>query len=346
MEGVAKFDGNGDRWSSIYTAENRTLAYNNTHAIAFDEAADIWVGHIRNGVSRYSKAENRWIHYTAQQGGLSGNQIRSIVIQEAETERATGGVWIATSDGGISRFTGGKWVSYHRADGLPSEDVQALAIDRYQRIWAATLGGVVYFDGEHWIRYHNLPAVSIAIGADCATCPFEQEEHVWTGTVSNGLTHSRLPYADQAAIVTEVCFSSQRLARTCQQYPAQINISGTQVITATYPNILAPGETFQSEVFVAPNSPYKLRVGDMLVTTDNAIVFGTPEHIAVQGTVESAQPFKFADYNAPFIAPNFEGDEQERTFVSTWRLWMHTRYAGPYLRIVATVRRPSPTPTP
>jgi ligand-binding sensor domain-containing protein len=346
-EGVAEYSAKGEqRWNTIYSAAvDGQLPYNNTHAIAFDGIDNIWIGHISNGVSQFSKAEGRWIHYTAQAGGLSGNSIRGIAVQDQPTQRGTQGVWFATADGGVSKFSAGRWTAYHIADGLPSEVVQAVAVDHYQRIWAATMGGVVYFDGTRWIPYDSLPTFSLALGVDCQMCPFERNDHVWTGT-SVGLTHSRLPYPDKASIVTEICFSSSQLARTCPQVPPVGTVNNTSVLTVTYPGILTPGATFQPEISIAPNLPYTLTVGDQLVTTDDPIVFGTFEHIAVQGTIQPGQPFKFIDYNKPFIAPALEANEQEHTFVSTWRLWMHGRYTGPYIRVAATVRRSAPTPSP
>lgn len=336
LEGIAKFDGTA--WSTVYTAEKKTIFYNNTHAIAFDNASNIWVGHISHGVSAFLKKEQRWVHFDTSNSLIGGNKIRSIVVQPSQAGSAET-IWFATYDGGISTWQAGKWQVYRRADGLPSNTVFALALDKYNRVWAATDKGVAYFGGKGWIRYHDLPALSIAFGAPCTDCPFEDDEHVWTGTDGAGLTHSRLPYNEPAVRITEVCFEVAQRERACQQFEPEQQLAPTSVITATYPKTLHPGDPVQVEIFAEPNAPYKLNPGDMLVNTAGQNDFGTHTHIAVSRTIESGEPFKFADYNRPFLAPSLAEGEQERTFISTWRMWMHTRYAGPTLQLQFQVHR-------
>jgi hypothetical protein len=78
----------------------------------------------------------------------------------------------------------------------------------------------------------------------------------------------------------------------------------------------------------------------MLVNTDvnNENLFGSWEHIAVKGSIDAGQSFTFVDYNNPFTVPNMNGDN-EQTFFSTWRLWMHTRYIGPQIRISFSAKK-------
>jgi hypothetical protein len=61
--------------------------------------------------------------------------------------------------------------------------------------------------------------------------------------------------------------------------------------------------------------------------------------MAVKGTIEPGQPFVFTDFDNYFIAPQLTSGEQEHTFISTWRVWMFTRYTGPPIHISFTVRR-------
>lgn len=309
--GVATFD--GTEWSTPYTTQNGTLASDHTHAIAFDGVGDIWVGLIRDGVSRRRHADGSWVHLSKEEGSLSGNEVRAILVRP-EKESTSESVWIATNDGGISVYERGVW-SHHTADtSLPSNAVNDLALDRYNRVWAATSAGVSYLVGDTWTTYTSLPSLSIAIGVDCPNCPYDAD-HVLVGTLHNGITHSRLPL-DTAAV---------------------------EVLKEAYPKVVAPGERFVPEITIAPKAPYKLdsNRGDFLSNTDedDALLFGTHEHIAVKGVIEPGAAFTFREPDLPFIAPQLPDGVAEKTFTSTWRMWMHTRYVGSPIHITFTVRR-------
>jgi hypothetical protein len=340
-EGVAKFDGKD--WSVPYTVQNKTIFNNHVHAIAFDSVGDIWVGHVSHGVSRYRNADGKWIHYTSETSGLGGNKIRGIVVRKADTTSSES-IWFATADGGVSKFEQERWTIYRVKDGLPSDNIRAVALDKYNRVWAATEKGVVYLESLNWITYNTIDTLSIAFGPNCQDCPFDSD-HVWTGTAELGLTHSRLPYLENENVVQvrEVCFESVEREHIC---PPVDELKYTQVITATYPKTLMPGERLRFEITVIPRAPYQLREdrGDFLANTnerdDN--LFGTWPHIAIRGSVDPGQPFTFTDYDNPIKAPQLVEGEQEKTFTSTWRVWMYTRYVGPYIRIVFTVQRQEP----
>jgi DNA-binding CsgD family transcriptional regulator/streptogramin lyase len=336
-EGVAKFD--GDLWSTPYGVPNDTLFNDRVHAIAFDSSNNIWVGHISHGVSQYQGADGTWIHHTSESSGLGGDQIRAIAIREADEDSAES-AWFATADGGLSRFEEGEWTVYTVDDGLPSDDVKAVAFDKYGRVWATTAGGVAYFDDHEWTIYHTIDTSSIAFGPSCQDCPFD-DDAIWTGTAGWGLTYSRLPYPDNAIDIRQVCFVSAERERVCPPLP---EIEGARVISITYPRSLAPGEKLRFEIVVAPRSPHQLRqdCGDFLSNLggDDADLFGVWPLIPVEGRVEAGQPFTFTDPDNPLVAPQPTDGERETTFTSRWRVWMHTRYAGPAINLNFTVRRP------
>ena len=310
-DGVATFD--GKEWSTPFTTQNDTLASDHAHAIAFDSVGDIWIGLIHQGISRRRHTDGSWVHITKEDGSLSGNEVRAILVRPQKGD-APESVWIATNDGGISVYERGGWF-HHTADtGLPNNVVNDLALDRYNRVWAATGAGVAYLVGDTWTTYTTLPSLSIAIGADCPDCPYDSD-HVLVGTLHNGITHSRLP----------------------------LDTSAVEVLKEVYPKVVAPGERFVPEITIAPKAPYKLdsNRGDFLSNTDedDSLLFGTHEHIAVKGVIEAGAAFTFREPDLPFIAPDLPDGVAEKTYTSTWRMWMHTRYVGPPIHITFTVRR-------
>ncbi|MFZ1804643.1 MAG: two-component regulator propeller domain-containing protein [Nitrospira sp.] len=311
-EGVAKYD--GQEWTAPYALQNNTIFDNYVHAIAFDSIGNIWIGHIKAGMSQYRVSDGSWIHHTATDGPLGGDQVRAILVRPERGQHAEQ-VWVATSDGGVSVYEKGDWRVYRADDGLPSNDTRDLAIDRYDRMWVASSGGVAFFDDQSWHIYHTLDAYSVAIGPDCQECPYDADQ-VLTGTRHNGLTHSRIP----------------------------LDTDGIKIMNVTYPKVVTPGQRFVPEVVVAPITPYKLleERGDMLINTDedDSLLFGAYEHIAVKGVIDARKAYIFSAPDTPMIAPQLPDGVNEQSFTSTWRVWMHTRYVGPPIHITFTVRKP------
>jgi len=345
-EGVAEFDGH--EWMTRFS-----LFTKDTHAIAFDSDGNTWIGHIEHGVDEI-KADKTQVSYHPKSSGLGGEEIRDIVVRKTDSQSPES-VWFATADNGLSRFEQGQWTVYTCENGLPSNDVRAVAIDKYNRVWAATASGVVYFEHGKWLVYDTIDTVSIAFGLNCQNCIFDND-HIWTGTTTLGLTHSRVPYPDtvDAIQVKTVCFISEQQDRDCK---ALNYAKGTDVITAEYIKKIIPGEKFNVEFTVVPQSPYELseQRGDFLsnINEFDDNLFGAHFLIAVKDPnkpdqpisdtpfiVNAGQEFTFEDSNKPLTAPNLPEGQTEASFSSDWRIWTHTRYAGPTIRIIFYVQKP------
>lgn len=333
-KGIAKYD--GVRWSVPYSAENRTLFSDHTHAIAFTPDGYIWVGHISEGVSYCCTPGGEWLHYTAESKTIGGNKIREILVRpESPGDQS---IWFATQDGGVSRYYREQWTTYGETDGLPSLRTNDLAIDRYGRVWVATAEGVAYFDGQQWQVYHRIPALTVAIGPSCSGCPFD-DDHVWTGTVQQGITHSRLPLAEAVVEVIEVCFETKTRDRICPELQPSIT---EDKISVVYPIPLAVGEVLIPRITVMPLPGHQLvqARGDMLVNLDpeDMALYGIFGHIAVEGTVESGQPYTFVDRDRPLIMTASSINSDQQSHAVEWRTWYFTRFVGPIIQIQFTVQ--------
>ena len=338
-EGVAKFD--GQAWTVPYTVQNDTLFNNHVHDTLFDGQGNIWVGHIEKGISRYNQAGGAWEHITASPDGLSGDNVRGLALQKAAGD-APESIWIATQDGGISQYQDGVWTRHSTANGLPSDRVRAVVVDKFNRVWAATAEGVSYWDADQWVPYNHLDTYSIAFGIPCPDkdCSID-DDHVWTGTELYGLTQSRLPLpkSETPLDVNMVCFEFGDEEKVCPELAAD---PATGDLTAVYPEPIAPGTQFQVYVTVTPRVDYTLEEarGDMLVNidADDANLFGRWPRTPVLDTVDPGEPFEFVDYDNLFTAPELPEGVQEQAFTSTWRVWRHNRFAGPAIRITFTVK--------
>ena len=91
--------------------------------------------------------------------GLAGMQVEDIY------QDRRGLLWIATADGGISRFDGTRFDTFSLADGLPHPTVMTIAEDADGRLWFGTLGGgLAAFDERGFQVYtteHGLPSNEI-----------------------------------------------------------------------------------------------------------------------------------------------------------------------------------------
>lgn len=160
-----KPSGTGTRRWEQYTQQNTDggLGDDFAYAIACDARGRIWVGHLNHGVSVYNGTT--WANYGMLKGP-GGTRIFDIFA-----DKISGDVWIA-SDTGLCRYETRKdtWTTYTRAEGLPEEQVQALATDQYGRVYAGTqTRGIAIADPEPTRR--SMPYTQWK-SAHCNTAPF------------------------------------------------------------------------------------------------------------------------------------------------------------------------------
>ena len=336
-KGVAKFDGN--RWNTLFTVEDGSLVNDRVHIVTMDREKNIWVGYIEDGVSVYHPSSKTWDHFSAQEGGLSGNKIRNIVFQQ-EKNNGDEIAWIATFDNGLSQYMNGAWTAFTEKDGIPSDKVLDVAVDKHNRVWVATENGVAYRQDAVWRTYDTLETINLVFGNDCTgkTGYCVDDENVFTGTSLLGFTHSKIPLPDAGLEVISVCFVSEDKSEVC---PDLVKDPANNTVIANYPEPLEPGNKFFMKVTVSPFKPYQLldSRGDQLINidADATRLYGTFPRIPVSGSVESGQDYTFLDTNNPYVVPELE-DSPSNTFNSTWRMWMQTRLIGPNIRISFTVK--------
>jgi hypothetical protein len=127
--GVWKYDAGKKTWTQFTT--NDGLGDNCVYALAFDHLGRLWAGHLNHGVSVYNG--DKWRNYGMLEGPL-GDRVFAITVSPKD-----GDVWIAT-DMGIACYSEERqdWDYYTRASGLPSDQIQGLAFDDKDNLYAGT----------------------------------------------------------------------------------------------------------------------------------------------------------------------------------------------------------------
>ena len=153
--GISVWD--GANWTS-YTTDNSGLVTDYVEAIVLDAAGNKWIGTSTvplglfppveqpGGVNRFDGTN--WTTFHTSNSDLTGEYVYDIAIDGA------GSKWVATLHNGIFRYNDSDWVNYTAADGLPSNEIQALAVDRDDTVWFGTvLSGAGRYDGAALTLY-------------------------------------------------------------------------------------------------------------------------------------------------------------------------------------------------
>ena len=106
-----------DKQYTHYTTKDG-LGDDNAYALAVDKAGRVWAGTLNHGVSVFNG--KAWRTYGPVDGPL-GSRVFALAVNPKD-----GGVWGAT-EAGLFRYVNGKWSYFTRADGLPSDQANALA---------------------------------------------------------------------------------------------------------------------------------------------------------------------------------------------------------------------------
>lgn len=202
--GISVF--NGKDWNNIYIS-TPTVNSNNVFSIAIDKQGRRWFG-CENGVSVFD--DNGWTTYSSANSGLKcwlvsaiacdrkGNMwfggdegifvfdgsswtkhnignVKSIVMGQSDS------IWIANWEG-LHLFDGIQWTTFDTSNSnLPSNEVQALAIDSKGNKWVATNGGgAAKLSGSTWTIYNHSNSGLMSDRVRCVAV--DLNDRVWFST--------------------------------------------------------------------------------------------------------------------------------------------------------------------
>jgi PAS domain S-box-containing protein len=151
-------------------------------AVAADVEGSIWVGSLRDGLSRL--LPEQFIRYTAADG-LADDVVNTVV------EGRSGNVWIGTAKG-LNRLHHGRVTALGRESGLPREPIGSVLEDRRGHLWVGSASGLhrsqapVNCSSACHVRFTHLPAASVP--RTLVRVLFEATDGtIWIGSTTDGL---------------------------------------------------------------------------------------------------------------------------------------------------------------
>ena len=178
--GVTLFDGNQVSRLPTKTSFRTEIILD----IFLEKNGQAWIATPTNGVVLWNPSDSS-LTYLREKEGLGNNHVRTIMRDSWEN------LWIGTSGGGISKYTGRQFVHYNEPSGLPGKYVYSVHLDNQGNLWMGTSGtGITRYDGR---KFYTLKSDSGFKDLKVKSIFEDREGRLWFGTEGGGLSmyHNR-----------------------------------------------------------------------------------------------------------------------------------------------------------
>ena len=217
QEGLARFD--GLRFTVFSARTTPEFRQNRVFALVEDHKGDLWIA-TAGGLLRHHRGQ--FTAWTTEQG-LSHDMVRAlcacgdklwigtlggldliendkvssvarelgiegVFVRALASDPANHSLWIGTDTQGLLHYDGTAIQRYGSADGLPSDQIQSLEVDRQGAVWVATSSGLAVLRDGHLTRLSSadgLPADDVQVVYE------DLDGTIWVGTTSGGLARFR-----------------------------------------------------------------------------------------------------------------------------------------------------------
>jgi len=160
----------GQSWQSIGAS---SLPSGYVQAVAYDERGGLWIG-TRDGLAL--RQQRDWRELPGPPGPPGARITALTSVRDGETP---GALWVGTFERGLGRYADGIWQTFGPREGLPSLEVNALAVHRGV-LWVATNAGPAFFDGGALVPHPRLSALK----SRAVTSLMSDGEALWLGTAT------------------------------------------------------------------------------------------------------------------------------------------------------------------
>jgi ligand-binding sensor domain-containing protein len=193
------------------TPGNSAITSNNLRAVRFDSAGKGWFGTAFNGIDVWDgrgtpgHGDDLWVHHAVE----PNNQVSSILVLGPQT------AWIGTS-GGAGRLENGTFTRVLTSlgnPGLPSPQVNDLALDSNGSVWIATSAGLARVDASGGGAIEVFTSRDGLVDDDLRALAWDAQRGVlWVGT-AHGISRV-VPGTGGASSITDATFVYPNPSRT------------------------------------------------------------------------------------------------------------------------------------
>lgn len=150
MNGVVYYNRAQDRFYKVKSEKFGLTTFNID--LELDQNGNVWMGSLRNGVSKFSINE-KGIPIDLEKfntgNGFFSDEIWKILCD------SKGRIWMGSNDQGLAKYEKGELQYYGVEDGLTNERPGSITEDSKGNIWLGTIGGGVFkFDGETFKNFN------------------------------------------------------------------------------------------------------------------------------------------------------------------------------------------------
>jgi signal transduction histidine kinase/ligand-binding sensor domain-containing protein len=150
-DGLSRIRRDGHHIDSFRSTDG--LSQSTVYTLCEDREGSIWAG-TKHGLDQF--VDRRTLPFTASEGLPSNN---TGPVSEVGTDAHDASIWVGTLGAGLSRFDGHRFLpALTSRDGLPSDDIFALAGDRQGDLWAGTDRGLAHLHEGRVARTYATPA--------------------------------------------------------------------------------------------------------------------------------------------------------------------------------------------
>jgi len=146
---------------AVYTTREG-LADDDLTRLFEDSRGDIWISGfstVHDVVTRWERATESFHRYS------DGDGLRPFTRPNSFCEDRAGNIWMGFGDGGLARFSAGRFKLFSESDGVPHGSIMALYLDRSGRLWFShALAGALYRIDDPGAPQPNFVAYAKDIG--------------------------------------------------------------------------------------------------------------------------------------------------------------------------------------
>lgn len=166
----------GDQFSHFSVKDG--LSHNIVRTVVQDNSNNYWFGTDGGGLTKMNFMGNIPVcQVFSSKQGLSSDFISALALGRAQNNDY---LWIGTTNHGIMKYDGKKFFSLTENDGLISNRVSCLYIDRKGIVWCGTSSGISRFDG---VKFLNVSTEGMMMSDEGVKTIIEDKKgNMWFGT--------------------------------------------------------------------------------------------------------------------------------------------------------------------